>query len=49
MNEPGSRPSLATCLGLDLAMAGCLFIALQAMFHFRLALSKKGTEIADSV
>ena len=32
---------LAACLGEALAEAECLFIALQAMFHFRLLLAEK--------
>ena len=36
-----SRLSLATCLGEALAKTESLFIPLQAMFHFRLALAEK--------
>ena len=39
----GTRPSLATCLGEALAKTECLFIPLQAMFHFRFRLGEKGS------
>ena len=39
--RPGIRQSLATCLGEALAETECLFIPLQAMFHFRLPLGEK--------
>ena len=37
----GLRPSLAASHGGALAETECLFIPLQAMFHFRLELAKK--------
>jgi len=41
--SPSPSPSLAACLGVDLAETECLFIPLQAMFHIRLALGEKCT------